>query len=181
MKKGNNIRYFLFDGKSLKQLEFDLTASRLFIDNVASHYVVVRIVDSLDKKYKVGQSTLGLGPAIELLFRCLYTIHRLWRQKSYFSDTDLFDYTSSVSKFGWVWSTLQWNMGDFYKYFFHLFFSFVFNNHPCKKVSTWVHWLVRHSVLLAKTHRSFYLFSSIPTERRNVEFKLDVRKMPFKH
>ena len=53
-------------------------------------------------------------------------------------------------------------------------FLIYYINHPCKKVSTWVHWLVRHSVLLSKTHRSFYLFSSIPTERRNVEFKLDV-------
>jgi hypothetical protein len=42
------------------------------------------------------------------------------------------------------------------------------------KVSTWVHWIVRHSPALADRHRNFYLFSSIPTERRNVEFKLDL-------
>ena len=42
------------------------------------------------------------------------------------------------------------------------------------KVSTWVHWLVCHSHALACRHRNIYMFSSIPTERRNVEFKLDV-------
>ena len=42
------------------------------------------------------------------------------------------------------------------------------------KVSTWVHWVVRHSHALGMLHRNFYLFSSIPNERRNVEFKLDV-------
>ena len=42
------------------------------------------------------------------------------------------------------------------------------------KVSTWVHWIVRHSSALVDLHHSIYLFSSIPTERRNVEFKLDV-------
>lgn len=34
--------------------------------------------------------------------------------------------------------------------------------------------MVRHSTALAKLHLNFYLFSSIPTERRNVEFKLDL-------
>lgn len=42
------------------------------------------------------------------------------------------------------------------------------------KVSTWVHWVVCHSHALATRHQNFYMFSSIPTERRNVEFKLDV-------
>jgi hypothetical protein len=42
------------------------------------------------------------------------------------------------------------------------------------KVSTWVHWVVCHSHALADLHHNFYLYSSIPTERRNVEFKLDV-------
>ena len=42
------------------------------------------------------------------------------------------------------------------------------------KVSTWVHWVVRPSHALGMLHRNFYLFSSIPTERRNVEFNLDV-------
>jgi hypothetical protein len=36
------------------------------------------------------------------------------------------------------------------------------------------YWVVRHSPYLADIHKNFYVFSSIPTERRNVEFKLDV-------
>ena len=42
------------------------------------------------------------------------------------------------------------------------------------KVSLWVHWTCRHSTAFVDLHHSIYLFSSIPTERRNVEFKLDV-------
>ena len=37
-----------------------------------------------------------------------------------------------------------------------------------------MHWVVCHSHALAARHLNFYMFSSIPTERRNVEFKLDV-------
>ena len=42
------------------------------------------------------------------------------------------------------------------------------------KVSTWVHWVVAHSAALVELHHNVYIFSSIPTERRNVEFKMDV-------
>lgn len=37
-----------------------------------------------------------------------------------------------------------------------------------------MHWVVCHSHALATRHLNIYLYSSIPTERRNVEFKLDV-------
>ncbi len=42
------------------------------------------------------------------------------------------------------------------------------------KVSTWVHWVVCHSPILADLHHNFFLFSSIPSERRNVQFKRDI-------
>ena len=61
-----------------------------------------------------------------------------------------FQYLAFSRQFGEIWSGLGW------------------------KVSTWVHWVVCHSHALASRHRNFYLFSSIPTERRNAEFKLDV-------
>lgn len=61
-----------------------------------------------------------------------------------------FRYRALANHLGEIWGALGW------------------------KVSTWVHWTVCHSSALADLHLNFYLFSSIPTERRNVEFKLDV-------
>ncbi len=59
-------------------------------------------------------------------------------------------YLALATRLGEVWRALGW------------------------KVSTWVHWVVCHSHALARVNRNFYMFSSIPTERRNVEFKLDI-------
>ena len=39
----------------------------------------------------------------------------------------------------------------------------------------WVHWACVHSGWFAAEYRNFYIFSSIPNERRNVEFKMDIR------
>ena len=39
----------------------------------------------------------------------------------------------------------------------------------------WVHWTCVHSGWFAAEYRNFNIFSSIPTERRNVEFKMDIR------
>ena len=66
------------------------------------------------------------------------------------TDSDLQVYLQLTTRFGDIWRATGW------------------------KVSTWVHWTIRHSAALAHLHRNIYVFSSIPTERRNVEFKLDV-------
>ena len=42
------------------------------------------------------------------------------------------------------------------------------------KPAVWCHWVVVHSVQVAKLWGNFGIFSSIPTERRHVEFKLDM-------
>ena len=76
-------------------------------------------------------------------------LRRGWRIVHGFIQARVF-YLRLATQFGEMWGALQW------------------------KVSTWVHWVVRHSHALATRHLTFYLFSSIPTERRNVEFKLDL-------
>ena len=43
--------------------------------------------------------------------------------------------------------------------------------------TVWVHWTCIHSGWFAAEYRNFYIFSSIPTERRNVEFKMDMRHL----
>ena len=45
----------------------------------------------------------------------------------------------------------------------------------CWKPAHWCHWVLVHSVQVAKLWRNFSIFSSIPTERRHIEFKMDIR------
>ena len=39
----------------------------------------------------------------------------------------------------------------------------------------WVHWTCVHFGWFAVEYRNFYIFSSIPTKRQSVEFKMDIR------
>ena len=41
--------------------------------------------------------------------------------------------------------------------------------------TVWVRWTCVHSGWFAGEYRNFFIFSSTPTERRNVEFKVDIR------
>ena len=93
---------------------------------------------------------INFAAALGGLLRSLHGLYSLWRLKTNFSPSDLALYRSHATRFGCLWKGLGW------------------------KVSTWVHWVVCHSPQFADLHHNFYLFSSIPTERRNVEFKLDV-------
>ena len=43
------------------------------------------------------------------------------------------------------------------------------------KSTPWVHWICAHSNFFARKYGSIYLFSSIPTERKNQPFKRDLK------
>lgn len=114
----------------------DLTASRLFIENLRAHAVVVHCATTTEKTFPLGRGKIGLGPAVQLLLSSLFTLHRLWRQKTSFSDQDISVYEASASKFGMIWCALGWIMVNIYfisfKYL-HLFFLFKINvNHLLK-------------------------------------------------
>ena len=128
----------------------DLTASTLFVQNVEVHGRIGACLRLLRQTIPFGNGRLNLGAAIELLFRTLHGLHTFWRQKTPLTPSDRKSYLLLTTRFGELWFATGW------------------------KVSTWVHWVVRHSSALVELHHSIYLFSSIPTERRNVEFKLDV-------
>jgi hypothetical protein len=57
---------------------------------------------------------------VQLLLSSLFTLHRLWRQKTVFSDHDLSLYEASASKFGMIWCALGWIMVNI---------SFIFSNY----------------------------------------------------
>ena len=104
--------------------------------------------------------TLPYGPegrrvlviaVLRILFRALKTVYHFWRLKTYLSDEELLVYEQSVVQIQHCWHAFKW------------------------KPSVWVHWLVAHSNFYMKTHRSIYLFSSIPSEHKHQHFKRDVR------
>ena len=133
-----------------KEGSLDLTAATLFVTNTEMHGQVAQCVRILPRLLNFGQGKLNMACAVQRLLRTLHSLHTLWRQKAHLSVEDLDLYLNLMTLFGRLWHALRW------------------------KVSTWVHWVVRHLVAPASLHKSIYVFSSIPTERRNVEFKLDV-------
>ena len=84
---------------------------------------------------------------VHTLIRQFATIHKLWRQKTFFSDREVFYYCQAVERFASGWGNLRW------------------------KVSTWVYWTCAHSSFCAKKYRNFYIFSSIPSETKNNPLK----------
>ena len=43
------------------------------------------------------------------------------------------------------------------------------------KPAVWLHWVCCHSTELARLYGNFFIFSTIPTERRHVSWKMDIR------
>ena len=78
-------------------------------------------------------------------------IHSVWRQQTYVSEAVVVSYKDSIAKFTVAWKALGW------------------------AGTVWVHWVIAHSGYLLQTHRSLYLFSSIPTEHKHKAFKVDMR------
>jgi hypothetical protein len=164
----------------------DLTTATRFVKAFDTHAKICDHARNIDHLVPWQGTRLNLGSIFEMFFRALHALHTMWAQQTLFTPADLdspglvgwnaeggglarntagapfplgpptvpnqasHQYFQLVTRFGDIWAALKW------------------------KVSTWVHWVVCHSHALAVRHRNFYMFSSIPTERRNVEFKLDV-------
>jgi hypothetical protein len=128
----------------------DLTAANIFVKATERHALIAQYARTIKRIFPFEGGKINLGVAMEMLLESLQGLHKFWRQNTPLTNADLDKYHALASRFGKVWQTLGW------------------------KVSTWVHWTVRHSHALGRIHRNFYLFSSIPTERRNVEFKMDI-------
>ena len=129
----------------------DLTEATIFVQSLELHARIVLCARQADKMLSLGEGRqLNYGAATELLLRTLHGLHNLWRKMDNFAQHDCWAYKELTVRFGKLWKAFGW------------------------KVTTWVHWTVRHSAAYANLHKNFYKFSSIPTERRNVEFKMDV-------
>lgn len=85
------------------------------------------------------------------MFAGLAFMNKLWRQAEELTDSDVSRYSRAVDQLGRDMGTLGW------------------------KPAHWCHWVLVHSVQVAKLWRNFSIFSSVPTERRHIEFKMDIR------
>ena len=81
----------------------------------------------------------------------MHTLHSLWRQKAPLTSAELTQHRECARIMGDAWVRMKF------------------------KSATWIHWVVAHSTYFATRYKSIYLFSSIPTERKNVPFKRDLR------
>ena len=80
----------------------------------------------------------------------LWYMEKCWSNKIGLTNKEVESYRHVVGQFASEWRALPW------------------------QPKLWVHWTCVHSGWFAAEYRNFYIFSSIPTERRNVEFKMDI-------
>ena len=132
-----------------KEHTFDLTMALAFMAKPVWHGEMINVV-----KHYMPDVVSPAGPyiwvVVHTLLRQFATIHHFWRQKSYFNEPEVLCYCKAVEQFATGWGDLGW------------------------KVSTWVHWTCAHSPFFAKKYRNFYIFSSIPSEKKNSPFKRDL-------
>ena len=127
---------------------FDLTSANAFMANPKWADNIVTIA-----KARMGNVETPAGPLVWVVLCTLLHqfahIHRLRRQKEFFTDSDVAMYTNAVDRFREVSGDLR------------------------LKPSRWVHWTCAHSPYFAQADKNIYMFSSIPSEKRNSAFKRD--------
>ena len=87
---------------------------------------------------------------LRTLLRHLTQMHAAWRQHYLLTSKEVGQYKKSVAGFADCWRALTW------------------------KPTMWVHWVVCHSGFFMARHRSLFLFSSIPSEKKHQRFKRDI-------
>lgn len=88
---------------------------------------------------------------VKVVLESFSTMYALWRKKSPLTDNEVRQCQECCAKMGRCWSRLGW------------------------RPSPWVHWVVVHSGFFLAKYRTLYLFSSIPSEKRNRKFKVGLK------
>jgi hypothetical protein len=84
----------------------DLTASRIFIEHLGAHVVDVNCEKDNGQNFSFREREDRFRSRSAIAVSSFYTLHRLWRQKTIFSDHDLSLYEASASTFGMIWCAL---------------------------------------------------------------------------
>ena len=130
-----------------KEGAFALTSSKVFL---TSHPNMQKVVAAV---CQVVGAQIGGEPAGVVVHRIVLAFYRLygfWRSKVYLSDAALAAAKEVQQTFAQEWKKTGWVPG------------------------TRVHWAACHSGVFLNRYRSLYMFSTIPTEKKNSAFKLDL-------
>ena len=99
----------------------------------------------------MGRASITLHAVIHRMLLSLWYMEKCWSNKIGLTNKEVESYRRAVGRFVIDWRALHW------------------------QPTVWLHWTCVHSGWFAAEYRNFYIFSSIPTETRNVEFKMDIR------
>ena len=137
-----------------KDENFDLAGGRRFARHRAQQAKVVQLLSQhmgSQERVVVGGTSIPLNAVIQRMLLSLWYMEKCWLNKIGLTNKKLESYRRVVGSFANYWRALQW------------------------QPTMWVHWTCVHSGWFAAEYLNFHIFSSIPTERRNVEFKMDIR------
>ena len=131
----------------------EMTATKFFIGSTSLQNELIALVE----RHTSGSTVpfhgrpFSIHGVLRILLRNLHHAWQFCGQRTPLTTEEAQEYCAIVARFGEAWRALGW------------------------KPTVWVHWLVCHSGCLMAHHRSLYLFSSIPSERRHQGFKRDLR------
>ena len=133
---------------------FDLAGGRWFARDQANHAKVVQLIQQHvgpQDCVVVGGTSIPLHAVMQRMLLSLWYMEKCWSNKIGLTNKEVESYRWAAGQFANDWRALQW------------------------QPTVWVHCTCVHSWWFAPEYRNLYLFPSIPTERRNVDFKMDIR------
>ena len=142
--------------RSTKEGKFDLAGGRLFARDQVNYAKVVQLIQQHlgpQECVVVGGSSIPLHAVLPRMVLSLWYMEKCWSNKIGLTNEEVESYRRAVGQFANDWCALQW------------------------QPIVWVHSTCVHCGWFGAEYRNFYIFCSIPTERRNVEFKMDMRHL----
>ena len=131
-----------------KKDAFDPTSAGVFLDDTKYQRTVVELLKGY---YPNGKGAIKVYSVVHTMLLALTHPHTLWRKKVYLSDVEVEEAEIRAKKLGQCWKL----MGS--------------------KATVWVHWAVCHSGWFVWKYRTMCFFSSVPTERRNLAYKVHIQ------
>ena len=130
-----------------KKDTFDLTSARLFIETREYQRKVVELLKEFYPNRGVKNKILRVYTVAFSMLNSVVQLHTVWRQKRLLSDEEVSQAEQAVKQLGHCSNVMGW------------------------KPTLWVHWTIAQSTWFLRKYRTMYMFSLVPTERRNSPFK----------
>ena len=131
--------------------ELDITSCQIFLRQARRYQDIGNAVKEHLGVIRVEGDTAPFHAIVLRIFVSVSFLNKMWRAPEGLTGLEVSAYEQAVIRLGRDMQLLAW------------------------KPAVWCHWVIAHSVKVAQLYQSFSMFSSIPTERRHVEFKLDIR------